>query len=168
MFETDGYVRLEQTDKAQANLAQLDERLRELTSLIGDKASRKKHCYSSESAYWGLNARVAELRNRKLDAMAYYESALLARLQAEENPEHGQKDDLVENARKLWNDLGGTEEGWKTWYGRRADALATPTLTWEDANQPLPSFELADFHGKTWSTADLKGKVTFLNFWASW
>ena len=168
VFETDGYVRLEQTDKAQANLAQLDERLRELTSLIGDKASRKKHCYSSESAYWGLNARVAELRNRKLDAMAYYESALLARLQAEENPEHGQKDDLVENARKLWNDLGGTEEGWKTWYGRRADALATPTLTWEDANQPLPSFELADFHGKTWSTADLKGKVTFLNFWASW
>jgi len=101
--------------------------------------------------------------------MAYYERALLARLEAEEKPETGQKDELAENARKLWSDLGGTEEGWKNWYGRRADALAAATtLTWEDANQPLPSFELADLRGKTWSTADLKGKVTFLNFWASW
>jgi len=169
VFETDGYVRLKETDKAQANLAKLDERLRELTSLTGDKASRKKVCCSRESAYWGLTGRVAELQNRKLDAMAYYESALLARLQAEEKPETGQKDELAENARNLWNDLGGTEEGWKTWYGRRADALAAvAALTWEDANQPLPSFELADLHGKTWSTANLKGKVTFLNFWASW
>ena len=64
---------------------------------------------------------------------------------------------------------GGSEEGWKTWYGRRADALASAaTLTWESANQPLPTFEIADLHGKTWTTADLKGKVTFLNFWASW
>ena len=169
VFETDGFLRLKQADKAQANLAQLDERSRELTALAGDKASRKKYCGTLESAYWGITARLAELQNRKLDAMAYYERALLARLQAEEKPETGQKDELAENARKLWNDLGGTEEGWTTWYGRRADALAAAaTLTWEDANQPLPSFELADLHGKTWSMADLKGKVTFLNFWASW
>jgi hypothetical protein len=169
VFETDGHLRLKQSDKAQGNLARLDEHLRELMSLAGDKASRKKDCSSRESAYWGLTARVAEIQDKKLDAMAYYESALLARLQAQEKPETGQKDELAENARKLWSDLGGTEEGWKNWYGRRADALAaTTTLTWEDANQPLPSFELADLRGKTWSTADLKGKVTFLNFWASW
>jgi hypothetical protein len=169
VFETDGYLRLKQADKAQKKLAQLDERLRELTSLAGDKASRKKGRWSRESAYWRLNAGVAELQNQKLDAMAYYQSALLARLQAEEKPETGQKDELAESARKLWNDLGGTEEGWKTWYSRRADALAAAvTLTWEDANQLLPSFELADLHGKTWRSAELKGKVTFLNFWASW
>ena len=46
--------------------------------------------------------------------------------------------------------------------------LPAATLTWESANQPLPTFEIADLHGKTWTTADLKGKVTFLNFWASW
>jgi thiol-disulfide isomerase/thioredoxin len=27
---------------------------------------------------------------------------------------------------------------------------------------------LTDLHGKTWQLADLKGKVVFLNFWASW
>jgi len=168
-LETDGHLRLKQAEKAQANLARLDEHLRELVSLAGDKASRKKDCSSRESAYWRLTARLAEIQDKKLDAMAYYERALLARLEAEEKPETGQKDELAENARKLWSDLGGTEEGWKNWYGRRADALAAATtLTWEDANQPLPSFELADLRGKTWSTADLKGKVTFLNFWASW
>jgi hypothetical protein len=41
-------------------------------------------------------------------------------------------------------------------------------LTWEDASLPLPAFELADLSGKTWNVAALKGKVTFMNFWASW
>ncbi len=169
VFETDGYLALKQADKAQANLAQLDERLRELKSLAGDKDSRKKDCCGRESAYWGLTARVAELENRKLEAMAYYESALLARLQAQQKPETGQKDELADNALKLWKGLGGSDEGWKMWYGRRADELANAaTLTWESANLPLPTFQLADLQGKTWSAADLKGRVTFLNFWASW
>jgi hypothetical protein len=166
---TDGYLRLKQGDKVQSNLAQFDERLRELKSLASDKDWRKKDCCGRESAYWGLTARLAELQNRKLDAMAYYESSLLARFEAAEKPETGQKDEVADNAHKLWNDLGGTEEGWKTWYVRRADELAqAATLTWESANQPLPAFEIADLHGKTWTTANMKGKVTFLNFWASW
>jgi cytochrome oxidase Cu insertion factor (SCO1/SenC/PrrC family) len=41
-------------------------------------------------------------------------------------------------------------------------------LRWDDANQPLAPFELVDLNGKTWSVESLKGKVTFLNFWASW
>jgi hypothetical protein len=166
---TDGYLRLKQNDKVQSSLAQFDERLRELKSLASDKDWRKKDCCGRESAYWGLTARLAELQNRKLDAMAYYESSLLARFEAAEKPETGQKDEVADNAHKLWNDLGGTEEGWKTWYVRRADELAqAATLTWESANQPLPAFEIADLHGKTWTTANMKGKVTFLNFWASW
>ncbi|MEO8855310.1 MAG: TlpA family protein disulfide reductase [Ginsengibacter sp.] len=31
-----------------------------------------------------------------------------------------------------------------------------------------PSFSFTDTTGKTLSTADLKGKVVFINFWASW
>jgi hypothetical protein len=114
-------------------------------------------------------AREAELHGRKLDAMAFYENALLTRLDAQQKPETGMKDELADNAHQLWASLGGTDEGWKLWYGRRADALAQQaTLTWEDANQPLAAFELADLSGKTWNMASLKGKVTFLNFWASW
>jgi hypothetical protein len=168
-FETDGYLQLKQPDKARLLLAQMDERLAELKTLAGDKQEHKKTYAIQLSTYWGLMAREAELGGRKLDAMAFYENALLARLDAQQKPESGIKDELADNARQLWASLGGTDEGWKLWYGRRADALARQaTLTWEDANQPLASFELADLSGKTWSLAALKGKTTFLNFWASW
>jgi hypothetical protein len=168
-FETDGYVQGKQPDKVQLLLAQMDERLEDFKSLAGDKQERKKAYAGQLAAYWGLMARETELRGRKLDAMAFYENALLTRLDAQQKPETGMKDELADNAHQLWAGLGGTDEGWKLWYARRADALANQaTLTWEDANQPLATFEIADLWGKTWNVASLKGKVTFLNFWASW
>ncbi len=33
---------------------------------------------------------------------------------------------------------------------------------------PAPEFTLVDTKGKTWDLAELKGKVVFLNFWATW
>jgi hypothetical protein len=168
-FETDGYLQLKQPDKAQLLLTQMDERLEELKSMVGDNQRHKKSYGRRLANYWGLMAREAELHSRKLDAMAFYENALLTRLDAQQKPETGTKDELADNARQLWAGLGGSDEGWKLWYARRADALANmATLTWEDANQPLADFELADLSGKTWNMAALKGKVTFLNFWASW
>ena len=168
-FETDGYLQLKQPDKAQLLLSQMDERLDDLKSLAGDKQDRKRTYEGQQATYWGLMARVAELRGRKLDAMAFYENALLTRLDAQEKPATGMKDELAGNAHQLWASLGGTDEGWKLWYGRRADALSNQAvLSWEDANQPLADFELADLSGKTWNVSALKGKTTFLNFWASW
>ena len=168
-FEADGYLRLKQADKAQITLAQMDERLQDLKTLAGDKQSRKEDCWARESSYWGLMGRLAEFQDRKVDAMAYYENGLLKRLEAKQKPESGVKDELANNARTLWSSLGGTDEGWRVWYGRQADPLAQQAnLTWEEANLPLPSFQLTDLHGKTWQVADLKGKVTFLNFWATW
>jgi hypothetical protein len=168
-FEVDGYLQLKQADKAQLTLTQMDERLQGLKSQVGDIQRHKKSYARKLSVYWGLMAREAELRGRKLDAMGFYENALLTRLDAEQKPETGKKDELADNAHQLWASLGGTDEGWRLWYGRRADALANQAgLTWEDANLPLPTFELADLSGKTWNVASLKGKVTFLNFWASW
>ncbi len=168
-YEVDGYLQLKQPDKAQLLLTQMDEWLQDLKMRVGDIQRHKKSYARRLSVYWGQMAREAELRGRKLDAMGFYENALLTRLDAEQKPETGKKDELADSARELWANLGGTDEGWRLWYGRRADALANQSgLTWEDANLPLPTFELADLSGKTWNVASLKGKVTFLNFWASW
>jgi peroxiredoxin len=34
--------------------------------------------------------------------------------------------------------------------------------------QPAPDFEYADSTDKVWRLADLKGKVVYINFWATW
>jgi len=33
---------------------------------------------------------------------------------------------------------------------------------------PAPDFELMDTNGKVWRLSDLRGKVVFINFWATW
>ncbi|MDH4029141.1 MAG: redoxin domain-containing protein, partial [Nitrospirota bacterium] len=33
---------------------------------------------------------------------------------------------------------------------------------------PAPDFEYADSEGRIWKLSDLRGKVVFINFWATW
>jgi thiol-disulfide isomerase/thioredoxin len=37
-----------------------------------------------------------------------------------------------------------------------------------EVGKPAPMFEYADSTGKMWKLADLRGKVVFINFWATW
>src|SRR5690348_1626107 len=174
-YEAQGYTRLKQPEKALAALGQANLQLQALSSdMAADESRRNLHqrnaeYHRSESQYWHGMARVAELQGHNTDAMAYYQSALLARFDSDEVASSGHKDELQDEAHQLWAKLGGTEDGWNAWYGLRANALTSQThLEWETAQEPLPPFELTDLHGKTWKPADLKGKVVFLNFWASW
>jgi hypothetical protein len=168
-YEAGARVELKQAAEARLALARMEDQLESLKTLAGDKANYIKTYTSLRAVWWELMGRTVELEGHEQDAMAFYEHALLSRFEAKEAPETGIKDEMADNARRLWAKLGGSSEAWQQWYGRPADALATQaTLTWEDANQPLPSFELTDLKGKTWTQASLKGKITFLNFWASW
>lgn len=168
-YEADGYVRMKQPDGARTALTQLAQSLQTMKAQVNDKDGRRKAYAAQESLYWNAMAHFAQLQNRKLDAMACYQSALLDRLDTGALPARGEKDNLAGDARALWADLGGTDDGWKSWYGDRADAIANQShLSWEAAQDPLPPFQLTDLQGKTWQLADLKGKVVFLNFWASW
>jgi hypothetical protein len=168
-YQVDAHVRLKQAGKAQDALAQADAALRALKPQINGKDDLRKSYAGQESLYFLAEARLAELQGHKIDAMAYYQSALLARLDSGSFPAPGEKDDVAGEAHQLWASLGGTDESWKLWYTRRADALAAQRqLTWETVNEALPPFQLTDLQGKTWQPADLRGKVAFLNFWASY
>jgi hypothetical protein len=59
---------------------------------------------------------LAKLQEQKIDAMTFYQNALLARPSP---PGSSQKDELGEKARALWRDLGGTNEGWQAWFNRK-------------------------------------------------
>jgi hypothetical protein len=168
-YKIDGYLQLKEVAKAQVQLAHMEQWLQDMKLLLGDDKDRKASYSARLSSYWEGRAGAADLYGHKLDAMAFYQNALLVRFDAQWKPATGEKDELADNARRLWSGLGGTDEAWQLWYGHRANELANQvTLTWEEAHQPLPAFELADLNGKTWNLAALKGKTTFLNFWASW
>jgi len=167
-YAIDGYLQLKQADKAQAELEQMDRWLQDVNLLPGQQNPAKTNA-GLRAVYWWQRARAAELQGRKQDAMAFYENALLARFTAQQKPEMDLKDELADNAHRLWKRLGGTEEGWELWYARPANDLANQApLTWQDAREPLPTFKLTDLNNKTWSLTALKGKTLFLTFWTTY
>ncbi len=168
-YEATGYLDLKQPNKARLVLTHMEGELETLKAAAGDQADFKKDYTGRLATWWALMARTAELEGHDQDAMAYYEHALLSRLEAQETPETGLNDEVADNARRVWAKLGGSNEGWQVWYGRQANVLATQsTLTWTEANEPLPAFELTDLKGKRWTLESLKGKTTLLNFWGTW
>lgn len=164
------YARLKQPVKANEVLAVMAEALKKKEP--GEKASdnRKRSYTYSASVYWETVAKVAEAEQRKLDALTAYQTVLSLRPKSS-TPAARDKDDLNDNTQRLWKELGGTDQGWRA-YLARIDSKGKPesaeVATWDTKNTALPEFELTDLEGRKWSAADLKGKVAFINFWATW
>src|SRR4029077_12770192 len=106
-YMTEAYLQLKQLDKAQITLSRMDEKLQDSRALVGDAIYRKESRLEQLSVYWAHMARLAQQRQRKIDAMGFYENALLTRLDARQKLSTMEKDELAEDARKLWVNLGG-------------------------------------------------------------
>ena len=121
------------------------------------------------SDYWLNRARLAALENRKADGLAYYQLALQTRV-SPPSPWHGKlQDDLTDEARALWKEMGGSEVAWNVWSkppAAKAEELAEGR--WEKPKKTIPVFELADLSGKTWKLKTLEGKSVLINLWATW
>ncbi len=161
------YARLKQPEKAQALLAQLaDLALPKKPAESLDDRQRRAASYS-QTVYWQAVGKVAEIEQRTLDAMTAYQTAISFRLSPA-----GKDDELTGNAQRLWKELGGTDQGWKAYLARNESsksklATAEPSA-WDSKNTALAEFDLMDLTGRKWTPADLKGKVAFINFWATW
>jgi thiol-disulfide isomerase/thioredoxin len=122
-----------------------------------------------KSDYWWNRAKLAALQDHKLDALAYYQLALQKRQEAP-RVWHGKlRDDLDDEARALWKEMGGTDTTWALWSSPARRKIQELTeLRWERAQKPFPPFELADLSGKVWRLKDLAGKSLLINVWATW
>ena len=124
---------------------------------------------SIERWYWLDRGRLAAIEGRKADALTYYQKALHARKNPPEPYEGRIVDDLMDEARALWKQLGGTETAWTVWSqppaARIQESLASG---WRKPTKTMPAFELADLSGKTWSLRSLGGKAVLINVWATW
>jgi thiol-disulfide isomerase/thioredoxin len=128
-----------------------------------NKNSRSTAYAHTEGNYYLSMARLAEKLGNKLDALVYYERAIATR---HVHP--------VDAAHKLWNELGGTNEGWLIYSNppstpAGAPVSSTPRVTSRaEIGKPLPALTLKDFGGATWTLASFQGKTTLINVWATW
>lgn len=160
----EAYARLKQPEKARevlAQLAGLSKRREQATD------AQKRSFDYGQMVYWQAAGKVAEVEQRKLDALTAYQTALVFR-----RIKPTGKDELSDNMQRLWKELGGTEQGWQAYLARTEapkSKLATAEVaTWDSKNTAMGAFDLVDLHGRKWSLADLKGKVAFVNLWATW
>jgi thiol-disulfide isomerase/thioredoxin len=133
---------------------------------------KQKRMYANyQTAYWQATAKVGEAEQRKLDALMAYQTALAIRPKSS-TPKSGKADELNENAQRLWKELGGTDEGWQAYLASTAISKEKPeaaeTASWDTKSTVLPDFDLTDLQGRKWTLASLKGKVAFINLWATW
>lgn len=167
-LQFEAYLKLKQLDKAREALATQANLLPKLKPPENSDTQPQARYADSQANYWDHAGMLAEAENRKPDALLFYENARLLRPQRE-----GQKTDyFTAKQRRLWQELGGTEEGWQAWLNRGAPSKTllslSSTAVWEKLNKPLPNFTFTDLQGKKWQLADLKGKVAFISAWASW
>ena len=123
-----------------------------------------------ESAYWLCRARLAAIEGHLQDALGYYQLALRSRPRPPSYERGKLEDKVSDEARALWTKLGGTKVAWTAWSqpATPTDAAKADDARWEKPSQVLPTFELADLSGKTWSVKSLTGKVVLINVWATW
>ena len=137
-------------------------------------AARQQYQHAvRQAAYWERLGSLTEMEGRGMDALVFYQNALVVRPQPRKGMPRRPKDELAEKARLLWKQHGGTDEGWQAWLSRKelgAPVEGSPDLLslWTRLKKPLPDFELTDLGGNKWTPSDLKGKVTFANVWATW
>jgi len=120
---------------------------------------------SRESRYWRARANLARLGNHKADAVGY-----LLRARSPEGTDDGE-DSPTDEARRLWKELGGSDDGWVVLAAREQPKTSLETATeseWTNKEVPLPPFALSDLRGRVWKSSELKGKALILVTWATW
>jgi thiol-disulfide isomerase/thioredoxin/tetratricopeptide (TPR) repeat protein len=166
----EAYARLKQPAKAQEVLAQFAELAKPKEFSGPNKDARERSLAYTQSDYWQAVAKVAEVERRKLDALTAYQTAMMVRPKTSATGDD--QSELGTTAKRLWKELGGTPQGWHAYLARvgaaKSRVATAEVATWDAKNTALPEFELTDLAGRKWSLADLKGKVAFINLWATW
>lgn len=179
------YLKIRKYDQAHELLAKLGPSLLKDKPADSDPEPEKRQYSQHEYMYWTNMGKWARAAGHKLEALTYERNSMLADPNTSLNPSAEQY--RTSSLRELWKDINGSEDGFEAWMTKtgsaspHADPKGTPPalkspattvagtqLGWTPMDKPLPDFQISDAEGKTWRLADLKGKVTLVNLWATW
>jgi len=123
--------------------------------------------------WFRLQGRLAELEGDPAKALALYQSFMqpyAKMLSGTANAVPGPDlSNQIAEIKKFYLANGGKEESWLQWVAtapKPDSAVSGPDRLHYDVM--LSNFEAKDLNGKTWRLADLKGKATFIDIWATW
>ena len=159
------YFRLGDAAKLRDTLPKMKQALNAPLPATAPPEFQRRMRSSHESAYWRAQANLATLENRKVDALSFL---LRARSPDRKDDE---SDPASVEARALWKELGGNDEGWSALTAREESKKPvenTVESQWINKDQPLPSFALSDLRGRSWKSSELKGRALILVTWATW
>ena len=143
--------------------------LKRMQQWLDDNQAKKDDPTSDYAGFQGRYFRaageIAEARGNKLDAAGFYAKSISVSYR---------DSDLIQRAVALWEEAGGSREVWEALAARPVApkpakvATALEYTGWRPSSQPLPEMNLQDMLGKSWTLANLKGKSTFVNVWATY
>ncbi|MGH9629228.1 MAG: TlpA family protein disulfide reductase [Bryobacteraceae bacterium] len=166
----DAHIRLKQKASADDILSQIETKLNRMRPLAGASSVDKSRHAEMEARFWHMKGRFAELTGRKMDALILYRNSLATF--PVRRPRADSRDLVMADAQRLWAEFGGTAQGWNEWAAKSSldKFYAGPGKenAWAKLAQVKPDLELIDTAGRKWKPAELAGRVTFVNMWATW
>jgi thiol-disulfide isomerase/thioredoxin len=179
------YLKIKKYDEAHAVLATLGPSLLKEKPADSEPEAEQRQYRQQEYMYWNNMAKWARAAGRKLEALTYERNSMLADPNISLNPSMEQY--RMSSLRDLWKDINGSEDGFEAWLKETASsnphadpkgsaaapkspaaAVVATQMGWTQMDKPMPDFRISDAEGKTWSLADLKGRVALVNLWATW
>lgn len=179
------YLKIKKYDQAHEVLVKLGASLLKDKPADSEPENDRRQFQTPEYLYWDNMSKWARAVGHKLEALTYERNSMLANPNTSSNTSMDQY--RTSSLRELWKEINGSEDGFEAWMTKtgsaypRADPKGTPPapkspattvvatqMGWTKMDKPLPDFQISDAEGKTWRLADLKGKVTLVNLWATW
>jgi thiol-disulfide isomerase/thioredoxin len=129
---------------------------------LGDRVPKSREI---QAEFWTVKAKFGELNGRKLDALILYHTAIQAGPQGSNAPT---KDELSADESRLWKELNGGDEIRALFESNPGQGVSDGHSDWQMPARTMPLWELPDLSGRTWKLTGLKGKIVFINVWATW
>ena len=166
------YAKIKKYDRARELLNRMEPELASAKPKDGASDSDKRQYAMYEYSYWGAMSAIARADGNKEALLEDERHRVLSNPFSNPTSENYE----MKSLQSLWKEVKGTDDGFEAWLGKPVPAVSAKASSlsvsaegaWTVMEKPLPDFEISDANGKTWTLADLKGKVTLVNLWATW